>query len=316
MFLLHLPGWLVGFSFLSLSLSLSISLSLCPHFQKKTCLFCFNPARLYFSNCCCFYSSSPSQNLPTLTQNSPTMLKILTKKFRAQALNEIQPFQVKIFYSPSDEDDSEDSEGENRELAQIDQESQREVLASPCQCLGPLCQALTTLDPLDWHSSEEELEHINREFGGEKRKWAQVNRPARHSDNTSSSDEEVKDLCATSHRIGGRLEAVADRGSPVLFSASPPTRAPHPSVQGPTGQTIPATPGVQSEKATPCKRHRQTQGDGFGRPSLDLEKMQQVGTGHPPHPTAPHHREPWDPQHVLSLKTFHLQVHSLHFTVK
>ncbi|OXB65782.1 hypothetical protein ASZ78_008849 [Callipepla squamata] len=47
------------------------------------------------------------------------MLKVLTKKLRNQTLNEIQPFQLKISYPPSDED-SDDSEGENQELVQID----------------------------------------------------------------------------------------------------------------------------------------------------------------------------------------------------
>ncbi|XP_078397466.1 uncharacterized protein LOC144680376 isoform X1 [Cetorhinus maximus] len=205
------------------------------------------------------------------------MLKVLTKKLRAQTLNEIQPVQVKISYSPRDEDNSDDSEGENQELALIDQESQSNCCLSP---LSPshlhnqehLCKVRTIFDPLDCDSSEEELERINREFGREKRKWSQVNRLSCYSDSTSSSDEEVKDLCGMSFKPVQQAEQKYSCSSPVPFSASPPKRL-HPLVRRPSGQIILASVGTSVDQATPCKRHRQ--GQDFSRPSLDLEKMQQ-----------------------------------------
>ncbi|XP_072407302.1 uncharacterized protein [Chiloscyllium punctatum] len=205
------------------------------------------------------------------------MLKVLTKKLRAQTLNEIQPFQLKISYSPRNEDDSDDSEGENQELALIDQESQRNCRLSS---LSPicresqkhLCKVRTVFDPLDCESSEEELERINREFGGEKRKWSQVNRLSCYSDSASSSDEEVKDLCGMSFKPVPQADQKYIHSSPVPFSATPPKRL-HPLVQRPPGQIILHSVGTSVDQATPCKRHRQ--GQDFSRPSLDLEKMQQ-----------------------------------------
>ncbi|XP_072356257.1 uncharacterized protein [Scyliorhinus torazame] len=205
------------------------------------------------------------------------MLKVLTQKLKAQTLNEIQPFQVKISYSPREADDSDNSEGENQELALIDQESQRNCCLSPSSPSHlhnqeHLCKVRTIFDPLDCDSSEEELERINREFGGEKRKWSQVNRLSCNSDSTSSSDEEVKDLCGMSFKPVQQAEQKYDCGSPVPFSASPPKRL-HPLVRRPSGQIILASVGTSVDQATPCKRHRQ--GQDFSRPSLDLEKMQQ-----------------------------------------
>ncbi|XP_072356258.1 uncharacterized protein [Scyliorhinus torazame] len=206
------------------------------------------------------------------------MLKVLTQKLKAQTLNEIQPFQVKISYSPREADDSDNSEGENQELALIDQESQRNCCLSPSSPSHlhnqeHLCKVRTIFDPLDCDSSEEELERINREFGGEKRKWSQVNRLSCNSDSTSSSDEEVKDLCGMSFKPVQQAEQKYDCGSPVPFSASPPKRL-HPLVRRPSGQIILASVGTSVDQATPCKRHRQ--GQDFSRPSLDLEKMQQM----------------------------------------
>ncbi|XP_060712175.1 uncharacterized protein si:dkey-16j16.4 isoform X3 [Hemiscyllium ocellatum] len=214
------------------------------------------------------------------------MLKVLTKKLRAQTLNEIQPFQLKISYSPRNEDDSDDSEGENQELALIDQESQRNCRLSS---LSPicresqkhLCKVRTVFDPLDCESSEEELERINREFGGEKRKWSQVNRLSCYSDSASSSDEEVKDLCGMSFKPVPQADQKYIHSSPVPFSATPPKRL-HPLVQRPSGQIILHSVGTSVDQATPCKRHRQ--GQDFSRPSLDLEKMQQSISGSCPPP--------------------------------
>ncbi|XP_020648796.1 uncharacterized protein LOC110078705 isoform X4 [Pogona vitticeps] len=214
------------------------------------------------------------------------MLKILTKKLRNQSLNEIQPFQVKISYPPSDEDGSDDSEGENQELAQIDRERRRNCTLMPLannqlqnqenQC----CKVRAHYPPgLDHHSSEEELECINREFAAEKRKWSQVNRLACCGDsyNTSSSDEEVKNLCSMSFRpVVDAAENLHASPSPVLFSASPPKRL-HPLVRSPVSRPLIFTSVSASfEQAMPCKRHRQGYGDKIARPSLDLEKMQQV----------------------------------------
>ncbi|XP_030125059.1 uncharacterized protein [Taeniopygia guttata] len=212
------------------------------------------------------------------------MLKILTKKLRNQSLNEIQPFQLKISYPPSDED-SDDSEGENQELAQIDRERRRNCTLTPLatnqlQNQENQCCKVRALfhASLDRHSSEEELERINREFAAEKRKWSQVSRLACCSDgnNTSSSDEEVKNLCAMSCRpVAEQGDGLHASPSPVLFSASPPKRL-QPLVRSPApGSLILTSVGAGLEQVMPCKRHRQGYGDKVSRPSLDLEKMQQ-----------------------------------------
>ncbi|KAM6459908.1 uncharacterized protein PHA67_008675 isoform 2-T2 [Liasis olivaceus] len=223
------------------------------------------------------------------------MLKILTKKLRNQSLNEIQPFQLKISYTPSDEEDSDDSEGENQELAQIDRERRRNCNLTPLatnqlqnqenQC----CKVRAHFPPgLDRHSSEEELECITREFAAEKRKWSQVSRLGCCSDscNTSSSDEEVKTLCGKSFRpVVEAVEGLRASPSPVLFSASPPKRL-QSLVRTTTSRPIIFTSvGGSFEQGMPCKRHRQGYGDKVGRPSLDLEKMQQHinGSRAPPH---------------------------------
>lgn len=132
---------------------------------------------------------------------------------------------------------------------------------------------------LDRHSSEEELERINREFAAEKRKWSQVSRLACCSDsnNTSSSDEEVKNLCAMSFRpVAEQADGLHASPSPVLFSASPPKRL-QPLVRSTASRPLIFTSvGAGLEQVMPCKRHRQGYGDKVRRPSLDLEKMQQV----------------------------------------
>lgn len=132
---------------------------------------------------------------------------------------------------------------------------------------------------LDRHSSEEELERINREFAAEKRKWSQVSRLACCSDgnNTSSSDEEVKNLCAMSFRpVAEQGDGLHASPSPVPFSASPPKRL-QPLVRSPASRPLIFTSvGAGLEQVMPCKRHRQGYGDKVSRPSLDLEKMQQV----------------------------------------
>ncbi|XP_069656448.1 uncharacterized protein [Haliaeetus albicilla] len=219
-----------------------------------------------------------------LAPRNCTMLKILTKKLRNQSLNEIQPFQLKISYPPSDED-SDDSEGENQELAQIDRERRRNCTLTPLatnqlQNQENQCCKVRALfhASLDRHSSEEELERINREFAAEKRKWSQVSRLACCSDsnNTSSSDEEVKNLCAMSFQpVAEQADGLHASPSPVLFSASPPKRL-QPLVRSPASRPLIFTSvGAGLEQVMPCKRHRQGYGDKVSRPSLDLEKMQQ-----------------------------------------
>ncbi|XP_069624439.1 uncharacterized protein [Ranitomeya imitator] len=210
------------------------------------------------------------------------MLKVLTKKLRNQSLSEIQPYQLKISYPPSDEDDSDDSEGENQELAQIDKERRRNCILTPLatnqmqnqgnQC----CKVRSIFHPsLDRHSSEEELERISREFAAEKRKWSQVSRLSCHSDNTSSSDEEVKHLCAMSFRPVEQVDGLCGNSSPILFSASPPKRLQSLNRIPASRPLIFTSVGATFDQGMPCKRHRQGYGDKNSRPSLDLEKMQQ-----------------------------------------
>ncbi|XP_053161912.1 uncharacterized protein LOC128349513 isoform X2 [Hemicordylus capensis] len=214
-----------------------------------------------------------------------TMLKILTKKLRNQSLNEIQPFQLKISYPPSDEEDSDDSEGENQELAQIDRERRRNCTLTPLatnqlQNQENQCCKMRAHFPagLDRHSSEEELERISREFAAEKRKWSQVNRLTCCGDgcNTSSSDEEVKNLCGMSFRpVVEAADGLHASSSPVLFSASPPKRL-QPLVRTPASRPLIFTSvGASFEQVMPCKRHRRQGYGDISRPSLDLEKMQQ-----------------------------------------
>ncbi|XP_048830411.1 uncharacterized protein si:dkey-16j16.4 isoform X1 [Brienomyrus brachyistius] len=209
------------------------------------------------------------------------MLKTLTKKLRRQSLNEMHPFQLKISYHGSEEGwESEDSEGENQELAQIDRERRRNCGLTPLAtsqqhnqgALSPaqLRRLRLLLDPtLDRHSSEEELERISRDFlqggAGEGVRWAL--HPCHAELSSTSSDEEVKDLC-------GPMEpssCVTASPSPVLFSASPPRNLRPLS----RGQARPIILTHFEQPAGPYRRHRPGYGGESGRPSLDLEKMQQ-----------------------------------------
>ncbi|KAK2826384.1 hypothetical protein Q5P01_020598 [Channa striata] len=189
------------------------------------------------------------------------MLKTLTKKLRRHSLNEIHPFQVKISYHGSGEGgESDDSEGENQELAQIDRERRRNCALTPLATSqqhnqGPISPARLRrlrllLDAnLDRHSSEEELERISC---GDSRKWMSA-LPQRYSDHHSStsSDEEVRDLCGCGTPAAS-ARPLAASPSPVHFSSSPP----------------------RSLKPPPMRFQLQLQWEP-GRPSLDLEKMQQ-----------------------------------------
>ncbi|XP_028993962.1 uncharacterized protein si:dkey-16j16.4 isoform X6 [Betta splendens] len=167
------------------------------------------------------------------------MLKTLTKKLRRHSLNEIHPFQVKISYHGSGEGgESDDSEGENQELAQIDRERRRNCALTPLATSqqhnqGPISPARLKrlrllLDAnLDRHSSEEELERISC---SDSRKWM-----SRHGDHHSSasSDEEV-------------VQPVA---RPIILS--------------------------HFDQSAPYRKYRHSYSGEPGRPSLDLEKMQQ-----------------------------------------
>ncbi|CAL8293896.1 unnamed protein product [Arctogadus glacialis] len=240
------------------------------------------------------------------------MLRTLTKKLRRHSLNEIHPFQLKISYHGSGEGfESDDSEGENQELAQIDRERRRNCGLTPLATSqqhnqGPLSPARLRrlrllLDAnLDRHSSEEELERISRI--GEGRKWASALHQ-RHGDrhSSASSDEEVRDLCGAAggggvigcvspvnpanpsrplvavEQPGARLAASP---SPVLFSSSPPHSLKPPplrlqlQVVQPVARPILLTHFDPS--AAPYRRNRHGYAGEPRRPSLDLEKMQQV----------------------------------------
>ncbi|XP_066559284.1 uncharacterized protein LOC136749172 isoform X2 [Amia ocellicauda] len=213
------------------------------------------------------------------------MLKTLTKKLRRHSLNESLPFQLKISYHGSEEGgESEDSEGENQELVQIDRERRRNCGLTPLAnnqqhnqgTLSPaqVRRLRVLLDPgLDRHSSEEELERIiNRDFlqptvESRKRGLQRGLGSGRHGDlSTSSSDEELKDLFGPAEQGS----CLADPPSPVHFSASPPHKL-KPLVRAQTRPIILA----HFDQPVPYRKHRQGYTGEQGRPSLDLEKMQQ-----------------------------------------
>ncbi|KAF4084322.1 hypothetical protein AMELA_G00127370 [Ameiurus melas] len=199
-----------------------------------------------------------------------SMLKTLTKKLRRHSLNEIHPFQLKISYHGSEEGgESEDSEGENQELAQIDRERRRNCVLTPLATSQQPNQGLLSpgrvrrvrllLEPaMERHSSEEELERI---AGIASTTGAEGGcRWHRHGDlSSASSDEEVKDLCEP-----------GASPSPVLFSSSPP-RGLKPTHTSTRLHTRPIILSHFEQPAVPYWIHRREP----GRPSLDLEKMQQ-----------------------------------------
>lgn len=218
------------------------------------------------------------------------MLKTLTKKLRRHSLNEIHPFQLKISYHGSGEGvESDDSEGENQELAQIDRERRRNCGLTPLATSqqhnqGPMSPARLRrlrllLDPtLDRHSSEEELERISRGVG-DSRKWTLHHRHGDHH-SSASSDEEVRDLCGTSARPQVEPGAcLAASPSPVLFSSSPPRSLKAPPVLLQLQVVQPAVRPIIlthfDQSAAPYRKHRHSYGGEPRRPSLDLEKMQQ-----------------------------------------
>ncbi|XP_051941812.1 uncharacterized protein si:dkey-16j16.4 [Hippocampus zosterae] len=224
------------------------------------------------------------------------MLKNLTKKLRRHSLNEIHPFQRKFSYHGSGEGgESDDSEGENQELAQIDRERRRNCALIPLATSQQHNQGAPSparlrrlrllLDGnLDRHSSEEELERISY---GDNRKWAS-SLPQCHGDHHSgaSSDEEVRDLCG----CGSPAAAAATRplvepdarlaatSSPVLFSSSPPCSIKPPPMRFQLQVVQPVTRPIiltHFDQSAPYRKYRHGYGGELGRPSLDLEKMQQ-----------------------------------------
>lgn len=222
------------------------------------------------------------------------MLKTLTKKLRRHSLNEIHPFQLKISYHGSGEGgESDDSEGENQELAQIDRERRRNCALTPLATSqqhnqGPLSPARLRrlrllLDAnLDRHSSEEELERISC---GDNRKWVSA-LPQCHSDHHSStsSDEEVRDLCgcgspaASARPLVESGACLAASPSPVLFSSSPPRSLKPPPMRFQLQVVQPvARPIILThfDQSAPYRKYRHSYSGEPGRPSLDLEKMQQ-----------------------------------------
>ncbi|XP_050726595.1 SH3 and multiple ankyrin repeat domains protein 1-like isoform X2 [Eriocheir sinensis] len=154
-------------------------------------------------------------------------------------------------------------------------------------------------DPVEHHSSEEELETLTgswpRETGPpEKRKWSQVARVS--LTDSGSSDEEVCGLTT------GPRPPVQFRTSPPLEahkplrSVSPPTKVLSLANSGREGMSsvgggeTSGSPGVAAgndggttrtesgpRAASPRKRHRQTpRPHQMHRPCLDFEKMQQL----------------------------------------
>ncbi|XP_011612473.1 uncharacterized protein isoform X1 [Takifugu rubripes] len=218
------------------------------------------------------------------------MLKTLTKKLRRHSLNEMHPFHVKISYHGSGEGESDDSEGENQELAQIDRERRRNCALTPLATSqqhnqSPLSPARfrrlrLLLDAnLDRHSSEEELERISC---GDNRKWV-PNLPQHCSDHHSSasSDEEVRDLCGYGAPAGSTRPLVepgaclAASPSPVLFSSSPPRSLKPPPMCFKVQVVAQPIVLTHFEQTAPYRKYRHSFSGEPRRPSLDLEKMQQ-----------------------------------------
>lgn len=138
---------------------------------------------------------------------------------------------------------------------------------------------------LDRHSSEEELERISC---GDNRKWVSAF-PQRHGDHHSSasSDEEVRDLCGCRSPTASARPLVepgaaclAASPSPVLFSSSPPRNLKPPPMRFQLQMAQPlARPVILThfDQSAPYRKYRHSYSGEPGRPSLDLEKMQQVG---------------------------------------
>ncbi|XP_019731698.1 uncharacterized protein LOC109519543 isoform X2 [Hippocampus comes] len=190
--------------------------------------------------------------------------------------------------------ESDDSEGENQELAQIDRERRRNCALTPLATSQQHNQGAPSparlrrlrllLDAnLDRHSSEEELERISY---GDSRKWVSA-LPQRHGDHHSSasSDEEVRDLCGCGSPAAAATRPLVEpdarlaaTSSPVLFSSSPPCSIKPPPMRFQLQVVQPVTRPIiltHFDQSAPYRKYRHSYGGELGRPSLDLEKMQQ-----------------------------------------
>lgn len=219
------------------------------------------------------------------------MLKLITQKFRAQSLNEVQPYEPQV---PTNEigDYGSDSEEENHEVehylkekrtcnssaASAVQNNNVTIVHNNNKPLRPLEDSSNSTKNIqnqanvekEKHSSEEELLIYDRP-PPEKRKYSQVyswGMVSETNSSSSSSDDEVKELC------------YAVKTSPIQFGSSPPKHVPrlvrrHADSNNLTFATCPP---VCEISAPPRKRHRQ----GYtierhylqsGR-CMDFEKMQ------------------------------------------
>ncbi|TSM77415.1 hypothetical protein Baya_6165 [Bagarius yarrelli] len=215
------------------------------------------------------------------------MLKTLTKKLRRHSLNEIHPFQLKVH------DCHHSKSALSAEIQFTDTYTRRDLVQSAFRCRKPYTTPLLTsqrcrncvltplatsqqpnqgllspcrvrrvrllLEPaMERHSSEEELERI---AGIASAAGAETGcRWYRHGElSSTSSDEEVKDLCEP-----------GASPSPVLFSSSPP-RGFKPTHTSTRLHSRPIILSHFEQPSVPYWRHRREP----GRPSLDLEKMQQ-----------------------------------------
>lgn len=195
------------------------------------------------------------------------MLKFLTHKLRTHSLNEDNPHH-KVEDEDHDSGTESDDEHGTSDEPEISMESEgwsvvtalsrsRSSLLTPASPFQDSAFPSDCDQGYDQHSSEEELEVINRaqpkhSTGQEKRKWSQVTPEmgAGHrrssllhtrTETSSSSDEDV-------------------RATPVQFITSPPS-----------GTHRPAQ--IFLQEASPRKRHKNIAPP---RPCLDFEKMQQV----------------------------------------
>lgn len=166
---------------------------------------------------------------------------------------------------------------------------------------------------LDRHSSEEELERISC---GENRKWVSA-LPQRHGDHHSSasSDEEVRDLCgcgspaASARPLVEPGACLAASPSPVLFSSSPPRSLKPPPMRFQLQVVQPVVRPIiltHFDQSAPYRKYRHSYGGELGRPSLDLEKMQQVSS--PSHNKIPYDFFCWH-QSLPKMSALHLNIH-------
>lgn len=211
-------------------------------------------------------------------------LRFLTSKFRAQTLNEVQPFDPVLCKISGEEIENTDSEEENLEVEQLFRE-RRLCNGTMGQVPGPLhiqfplatkprpledtCNSSENilLSTSERNSSEEELACMDRPVP-EKRKWSQMNQWNRNSDVSSSSDEEVKDLFTKT------------AASPLQFSTSPPKHLYKLSpkrIDSKTHFMANVISPSSGDSCSPRKRHRHSHHDTTlqsGR-RIDFEKMQQ-----------------------------------------